>query len=310
MVSGAQRADEFETRIRWVSDIIRFVGGFLPGFASTWVNGYARDPWSFLGLAILVSFFVWWGMRIASRISDRMGSIWRGVAPARSGLPDNFIYRLRTHPRYIAFHEGVKRKWAPAFFAILFVYLGLSLASHLLYNIQDVWGMTCKESGNATGLNKNSVDPRKDGDTKTMTFDTSDLCKPTGILLERNARYHVEVNSTESWTDAGIRVPDGGFSPNEQPVWYHRILLGFGVPLRRELTQDWFRIVLRYGGVGGEEVFLDPDPDDYKIQANIKPTRDGELFIFVNDAVIGIPGLYDLLYRQNGGRAKLTVTRR
>jgi uncharacterized protein (DUF2235 family) len=310
LVSGAQRADEFETKIRWVSDIIRFVGGFLPGFASTWVNGYARDPWSFLGLAGLLILFVWWGMRIASRISDRMGSIWRGVAPARSGLPDNFIYRLRSHPRYIAFHEGVKRKWAPAFFALLFVYLGLSLASHLLYNIQDVWGMTCKESGNATGLNKNSVDPKKDGDSTTMTFETSDLCKPTGILLERNARYHVEVNSTESWTDAGIRVPDGGFSPNEQPVWYHRILLGLGVPLRRELTQDWFRIVLRYGGVGGEEVFLDPDPDDYKIQANIKPTRDGELFIFVNDAVVGIPGLYDLFYRQNGGRAQLKVTRK
>jgi len=49
--------------------------------------------------------------------------------------------------------------------------------------------------------------------------------------------------------------------------------------------------VLRYGRVGGEEVFLDPDPEDSKIEANIRPTRDGELFIFVNDAVIGIPGL-------------------
>src|ERR1700712_1259551 len=60
LVSGAQRAAEFETKIRWVSDIIRFVGGFLPGFASTWVNGYARDPWSFLGLAGLLIIFVLW----------------------------------------------------------------------------------------------------------------------------------------------------------------------------------------------------------------------------------------------------------
>jgi hypothetical protein len=87
-------------------------------------------------------------------------------------------------------------------------------------------------------------------------------------------------------------------------------LLGLGVPLRRELTQDWFRIVLRYGGVGGEEAFLDPDPDDSKIQAIIKPTREGELFIFVNDAVIGIPGLYKLFYRNNQGEANLTVTRK
>jgi hypothetical protein len=42
----------------------------------------------------------------------------------------------------------------------------------------------------------------------------------------------------------------------------------------------------------------------------LKPTRDGELFIFVNDAVIGIPGLYDFFYRHNGGGGMLTVTRR
>jgi len=31
--------------------------------------------------------------------------------------------------------------------------------------------------------------------------------------------------------------------------------------------------------------------------------------MFVNDAVIGIPGLYDLLYRNNVGSARVTVTR-
>jgi succinate dehydrogenase/fumarate reductase flavoprotein subunit len=45
------------------------------------------------------------------------------------------------------------------------------------------------------------------------------------------------------------------------------------------------------------------------IQFRINPTRDGELFVFVNDAVIGIPGLYGLLYRQNTGGATLTIER-
>ena len=48
LISGATRSDEFTSPIRWVSDIIRFVGAFLPGFASTWVDGYARAPFSFL----------------------------------------------------------------------------------------------------------------------------------------------------------------------------------------------------------------------------------------------------------------------
>ncbi len=310
LISGAERADEFKSPIRSVSDIIRFVGGFLPNFASTWVDGYARAPGYFLALAGVVVFFIWRGMRIASRISGRMASIWRGVAPAPPGPPDNVIYRLRSNRFYIAFHEGVKRTWAPAFFALLLLYLGLSLTSHLLYNIQDVWGMTCKESANTNNLARGTGTPRSEGKSMTVEFKTSDLCKPTGIYLDRNARYHVEVKTTAAWTDADFEVPEGGFSANNPPDWYHRLLLGLGVPLRREATQDWFRIVLRYGGVGGEEVFLNPDPDDYKIQANIRPTRDGELFIFVNDAVIGIPGLYDFFYRNNKGTANLTVTRK
>ena len=309
LISGAQRADEFTSPIRWVSDIIRVVGGFLPGFASTWIDGYARAPLQFLVLLALVIGLIAWGMRIASRIADRMASIWRGIPAARPGLPDDWIYRLRSNKGYIALHEGLKRRWAPAFFALLFVYLGLSLLSHLLYNIQDVAGFSCAESSAA--LTKGLA--RGETVAQPIEFKTSDLCKATGVLLEGNgARYYVKVEAVPSdpWMDFGIPVPIGGFSGTAQPVWYHRILLGLGVPLRRELTQDWFRIVLRYGSVGGEEVFIAPDPEDDVIETVIKPTRKGELFIFVNDAVIGIPGLYDVFYRNNKGAAKLTVTRR
>jgi uncharacterized protein (DUF2235 family) len=306
LISGATRSDEFTSPIRWVSDIIRFVGAFLPGFASTWIDGYARAPFSFLLLAGLVVFFNLWGVRIASRIDDRMGAIWRKTPSAPSSLPDDFIYRLRSNKFYIALHEGLKRRWAPAFFALLFAYIGLALVNRLLYNVQDVAGLTCTPSTKATGLTRGEGAP-------AVIFKTSDLCKPTGIHLDGGgARYLVKVEPvpSETWHDASINVPFGGFSPTEQPTWKQRILLGLGVPLRRELTKDWFRIVLRYGDIGGEEAFLDPDPSDSVIEATIKPTREGELFIFVNDSVLGVPGLYDLLYRNNKGAAKLTVKRK
>ncbi len=309
LISGAQRADEFNSPIRWVSDIIRLVGGFLPGVASTWVDGYARAPLAFLLLSGLVWFFIRWGMRIASRISVGMGTIWRGIPGQPPGLPNNWIYWLRSSPYYIAVHEGLKRKWAPAFFALLFVYLGLSVISHLLYNIQDVAGLTCIESRvpAAKGL------ARGETFAPPIEFKTSDLCKATGVFLEGDgARYYVKVEALPSapWSDANIPVPIGGFSAAAQPTWYHRIMLGLGVPLRRELRQDWFRIVLRYGSVGGEEDYIEPDPEDSVIETVIRPTRKGELFIFVNDAVIGIPWLYDFFYRNNQGAAKLTVTRK
>ena len=48
---------------------------------------------------------------------------------------------------------------------------------------------------------------------------------------------------------------------------------------------------------------------DPLIEDNIKPTRGGQLYIFVNDAVIGFPGLYGALYKNNKGTGQLTVTR-
>ena len=231
-----------------------------------------------------------------------MASIWRGVPAARPGPPDNFIYRLRSNRMLYRVSRGLKRTWAPAFFALLFVYLGVSLASHLLYNIQDVAGLTCTEERQCHGPRKGLWHARPDGESKTVEFNTSDLCKPTGILLERNARYHVEMKATSAWTRRRFSGPGiGGFSANESAG----LVSSLAARARRAaaarsdagLVPD--RAALRR--VGGEEVFLDPDPDDYKIQDNIRPTRNGELFIFVNDAVIGIPGLYDVFYRNNKG---------
>ncbi|HEY4901685.1 MAG TPA: hypothetical protein VIH91_12795, partial [Terriglobales bacterium] len=64
------------------------------------------------------------------------------------------------------------------------------------------------------------------------------------------------------------------------------------------------------GGVGGEESFLDPDPKDHSIDEAMRATRDGELFIFVNDAVLGVPGLEGVFYSNNVGTADVMITRR
>jgi hypothetical protein len=305
LLRSQPRAAEFTNPLRWISDIVRVIGGFLPSFAETWINGFARSPRQFALTLIVVAGLTWLGGKIASRISVRMGMIWRRTPSAPSGLPDDGIYRLRSNPLYIGFHEGLKQKWAPAFFAIMFVYLGLTFASHLLYNVQDVAGWVCVEDNTAKGLIS--------GEKRTVDFATSNLCNKTGIAVEENARYvlAVKADATPPWSDGAVPSKLGGFYTTDALHWYQRVALMLGVPLRRELTRPWFRLVLRYGGVGGEEVFLDPDRGKGTIDdIPIRPTRSGELFIFVNDAVLGIPGLYDVFYWNNKGTGKLTVTRK
>ena len=305
LVSSARREDEFTSPIRWVSDLIRIVGGFLPGFAKTWIDGYARAPGSFILLALLAGGLMWWGTRIASRISVQMGTIWRGVGNAPSGLPNDFIYRLRSSRGYVAFHEKLKYRWAPAFFALLFVYLGLCLASHLLYNVQDVAGFTCTESTTTRTLN--------DKGEKSSGSDPVRYVR----VLQADGNHGRERRKIPCRDQAGKRLgrrrhtrAAGRLFRRQSAVLVSPLLLAMVVPLRRETTQDWFHVVLRYGSVGGEEDFIEPDPDDYNLEATIKPKRSGEVFVFVNDAVVGIPGLYDLFYRRNKGTATLTITRK
>jgi uncharacterized protein (DUF2235 family) len=310
LVSSAQRADEYYSRLRWVSDTVRFVGGFLPGAASTWVNGYARAPFWFVVMASLLAGLLYLSTRVASRTSGLMSSIWRRTPDAPSGLPTSPIYRLRSSATYIAFHEGLKRKVAPLFFAIMFVYLGLSVASHIAFDVLDVAGQTCIDHSRDPSIPEaKKLDV---GESTAVVFYTSDLCKPTGVQLEANgARYYIRVDKLENWTNGTFPIPMGGFSaqPYETANWYTRLYLSLFLPLRRELSEEWFRIVLRYGRTGGEETVLEPDPTDPLTQDNIKPTRAGQLYVFVNDAVLGIPGYYGALYKDNKGSALLTVRR-
>ena len=132
------------------------------------------------------------------------------------------------------------------------------------------------------------------------------------MQLEANgARYYIRVDKLEDWSNGKFPIPMGGFSTKEYETatWTARLYLTLFLPLRRELFEDWFRIVLRYGRTGGEETTMEPDPTDPLTQDNIKPTREGQLYVFVNDAVFGIPGFYDGLYKDNKGTAQLTVRR-
>ena len=107
------------------------------------VDGYARAPFWFAVMAVVLGVLLMASTKIASRTSNLMSSIWRKTSGAPSGRPNNWIYGLRSSKVYIAFHEGLKHRVAPAFFAALFVYLGLSALSHVSYNVLDVWGQTC-----------------------------------------------------------------------------------------------------------------------------------------------------------------------
>jgi hypothetical protein len=117
----------------------------------------------------------------------------------------------------------------------------------------------------------------------------------------------------------GIETGPDGFGYDKMtPAMY------LGLPLRRQIASNWFATILRADNKGFGEITpvfkreesppcnCPAPPPRY--MATFKAPRDGEVFIYVNDSVVGWPGLFDLFYRPdkwtrmtNKGKADLTI---
>jgi uncharacterized protein (DUF2235 family) len=329
-------ADEYTSIWRWVSDIVRAIGSFLPSIAEPWINAFARSPGQFLLTCLVLTTMVMLSSRLARRTSNDMAVAWRGALNRELGKvspPTDWLYRLRTSPGYIKVSDTLRRNVAPAAFAAVFAilvgYLGLTFLGHAAYNVQDFAGLVCEESADQDKLPRLhkrdeiisasgkpillSEEDKRDIFTTVKdlpTFKTNQLCQSMGVYVERGVRYFITLESTTSFSDDGIEASKGFYS-GDAPGLLQKAVMFAATPLRRELMQPWFRIVVRVGGKGGEERFLMPDPSHrYLINDDIRASRDGELFMFVNDAVIGIPGLYGKFYDNNKGASRVVIRRR
>jgi len=336
----APAADEFSTPWRWVSDIVRLADSFLPSAADPWLDGYARRPGHFVIAVVILAAMLLLGSWLAGKIRNRMDVIWKaslGGTLIDPGPPSDLLYRICTSSIYVRGHRFVKKKLAPALFALLFAYIGVALLSHALYVVQDDAGWVCRESegklaelargeillaggqtdkladfenaarSNPALSDSDKLDPFKY--VKNLpVFQTSALCQSLQVKLERGRTYLIRFESTDSFKDGSIDAPGGFYTTDVWPLW-KRFSYFIRVPIRRELIRPWHRVVARFGGTGGEETFLDPDSDKghFSISEKLKPTRDGELFLFVNDAVIGVPRLYDVYYKNNTGSTRVLL---
>jgi len=307
----------------FVIPVIDMLGVFLPRFASPWLDAFRNSPGRFLLGVVLMLLFMYFGARAQGRIRDLMRAIWATPGAPFSGKR-SLIYRLRSAGWYRAFFYVLKHWLLPAFFALILAtaaVLGIFyLASRLFFAGFDAAGWVCRASPQPTAVTEKSAEKR---------FETAALCTATGLAVERGKTYQVTVTLDAPWEDGfkfgetnpikakGIESgADGfGFDKMTAPMW-------FGLLLRRELGANWFATILRVGHKGFGEFGLplervDPlhfsaGPVRYKAQ--FRARRSGEVFVYVNDAVVGFPGWFDLFYRPdpwtkmtNKGDAKLTL---
>jgi uncharacterized protein (DUF2235 family) len=314
---GRGAASPFEI----VTPLIDLAGAFLPNFVKLWLDAFRNSPGRFVvGLAVALAL-MWTGGWMQTRIRDLMRVIWR--APAESAERDeSWIHRLRSAGPYRAFFYVLKHWILPAVFAalilVVLLYAGFCLISRMSFTLADATGYVCTPSTPPPAVPVMSKSEPK-------SFETKDFCTPTGLLVEKGETYDVILTITEPWEDGhkfdetdprkakGIETGPEGFGTDKM-----RSMMYLGLPLRRQIASNWFAPILRAGNTGFGEVtptFVREEspgcpcpagPARYK--ATFKALRHGEVFVYVNDSVIGLPRIYDYFYRSNNaGAATITL---
>jgi uncharacterized protein (DUF2235 family) len=247
-------------------------------------------------------------------------------------LGDKAIARLRLKDGYKQTISNIKLWIAPAFFALVFG--GIQLASHYIFNIRDSFGAFCKPDPSARQIVETCkaddlAKCTKDANSCTAAcrgveteFDTRNFCSSTQVKVERHVPYQFEISRKDNWSFLGATSGPGGMPvswllPRKDDSWLDSAIglaratfLSLAYPIKRSFDRPFGRVILRYGETGNEENFVDSDEDPRRVdhlQEHFKPTRDGELYVYLNKPVSGFwPGLFNDV---NKGTAKVRVYR-
>lgn len=191
-------------------------------------------------------------------------------------------------PLFATPYRFVANNILPSVFAFALIVSSVYVASRVVFDFADSGGWICDGGG--------SEDVPTGG--KEIVLKASEGCQATQIKLRGKVKYRISISDANDWADDdGTTVSPRGRSTFE--IGWHKLL---ELPLRRKLTHSWFVVVARIGDEGNEEYVLPPRGDE------ITPKRDGQLYLFVNDAVVGWME-YDRYYKANKGTAKVKIIR-
>lgn len=253
----------------------------------SWLNG----RWMVVAVAAAVLFGL---KRVAEKATSRR-------AAAAWSAAENEDGRRRLRPgitswlRRFSARPGARALTKGALSAILVLGLSLVLASVLSRAAFSVRAqlvprlpcLLCRPLCEPSG----SRELKNEG---TVRFSTGEPCFASGIRLKKGRVYRIRAAAVDESEGCWKSGPDGRVSP---------LLLPFALN-RRHPFEPWFKLMGRVGPKGGETVAIGSGPVRYRAKS------DGELFLYVNDAVLGVPwsDAWSCFYRDNEGDVEVTVS--
>jgi uncharacterized protein (DUF2235 family) len=268
-----------------LSSLVAFAGGMLPGLASPIIDHYRKFPVQLLAGALVVVGLMSYSTWQERRVRDVMRKIWR-----REEFPTPTIWlkiarKIRTSPAYITALDTLRYVIAPhtfglAMFLIIATAIGVA-ATRLSFDLPMLFGGVCRS------LPAADLKPWTGSEIAIGALDTKNPCQNMKVALERGVLYEISVTPpAPAWLDRTKPVTSLAGFPSDSWVFY------LARPLRRHQHMNWFVPVARIGGYGEEYYPITATPTWFR------PQVDGQLFMYVNDALTPYPWLF--LYGNNG----------
>jgi uncharacterized protein (DUF2235 family) len=275
-----------------VNPIVNTAASFLPGFLEPWFVAFRNAPGFVLEGVIAVGLLMAIGGNLQQTIRDVGRVAWH--SPGGYNHLTGWhaaVYRLRRLGIYQATFYLLKHWIFPT--AIMFW-----LFSWLAFGTANTLGLICKGTGGVeveSAAAGNQPAAPKPAASTPVVMQTSSVCNATGLKVTQGKTYRITLSLGQPWLDDKIPTNPNGFDYH-QAAWTQLP----GVPYRRLIWSNWFATILRVGGPGLEEHLLDLREEKPGVwTATFEPRSSGEVFLYVNDAVIGLPWVYGLFYWWN-----------
>lgn len=319
---------------------IKALAFVLPGFAAPLLKAYESHPGSFLLLLIAFVLLLSRSSALQCRIFDGMRKIWAGnPLPQHMEKPSGGIYGLRENAGYKWFVRLNKNWLLPLVAGLLAAWMIVGGVSHFVFTMFESAGCVCLKSEKSEQILKDTTKKFNDevaayqqalakyelAKVKAepaqpyekppelpvwpVEFESKKtVCWSSGYWFEEGSRYRLTLKASDDWADNTIQSDIGGFQVGEDKIsWTSKLAFYSFFWLRRDLGESWFQPMARIGHYGHDEYPLHPTGSAEKktLVTEITARRNGELFLFLNDAALPVPNDWQYFYGNNHG--KLTV---
>jgi uncharacterized protein (DUF2235 family) len=299
----------------WIGNVIRMLTIVLPAFTGDLVEVYADNPFYFLSLSALIASLLALGKWLERTLRDEARRIWRlsfsgGALETRDSWVQRLVRRLRNSRGYQRSIHVLKWYVLPdviifpvAFLALCWGLFGASVqvALPLLENSRDL----CRPSNAPTEIGR-----------VARPFKTSDVCSESFGLVTEGKSYVVTFDVIDPWSDSTIPTNPVGASSSELSSREFPYVPGYlAVPLKRVVNANYLQPLIEIRPAESSRVKIYPldmrQVGDSRTQfrANFKAARTGELFLFVNDAMIPLKHAvrdvdYGYFYKKSGNASR------